>query len=296
MGAAALDQLGALAAAAGMPLDALGGLAHVKGGSSGSGTGAGANGPVTRPQAAGTDVLGAGVSGRGSGSSAALSHSLVAALGRRAGSGVMPAFAAPPSFRGASPLHLAAAHGHMTVCDVLLRAPGTDPGAKTEQVCCGRLQGCSALCRVLLPARTRAVCILASAHASAHASAVFEARHFLTCISAQGCTALHMAARNGHEAVVGLLLRYTSPPPQSQPQPPGGAAPGSGAAPADAGQQPAPGSGGGAGSGQLQVDAADGQMRTALHYAAAMGHWRVVEELWPRCGGAMLGRAGFCKV
>lgn len=39
-----------------------------------------------------------------------------------------------PQFVGATPLHLAAAHGHAAVAEALMRSPGCDPAARTQQV------------------------------------------------------------------------------------------------------------------------------------------------------------------
>lgn len=39
-----------------------------------------------------------------------------------------------PTFVGATPLHLAAAHGHAAVAEALMRSPGCDPAARTQQV------------------------------------------------------------------------------------------------------------------------------------------------------------------
>lgn len=55
-------------------------------------------------------------------------------------------------------------------------------------------------------------------------------------------TALHFAAHHGHAAAVAVLLRQ-------------------------AGAEP---------------DARDRCQHTPLHHAAALGHWRVLEELWPK--------------
>ncbi|GLI63388.1 hypothetical protein VaNZ11_006343, partial [Volvox africanus] len=143
--------------------------------------------------------------------------------GRRFQRGRVPApFAERPSYVGASPLHLAAAHGHLAVCEVLLRAPGCDLAART----------------------------------------------------AQGRTALHLAARNGHEAIVALLLRSAAT-----------AAAATNAAAAVSAAGAPHGSGGVAAQSHMLaevVDATDIGGHTALHHAAALGHWRVVEELWPR--------------
>ncbi|GIL68011.1 hypothetical protein Vafri_21339 [Volvox africanus] len=143
--------------------------------------------------------------------------------GRRFRRGRVPApFAARPSYVGASPLHLAAAHGHLAVCEVLLRAPGCDLAART----------------------------------------------------AQGRTALHLAARNGHETIVALLLRSAAT-----------AAAATNAAAAVSAVGAPLGSGGVAAQSHMLaevVDATDIGGHTALHHAAALGHWRVVEELWPR--------------
>ncbi|GIM02625.1 hypothetical protein Vretimale_7499 [Volvox reticuliferus] len=153
--------------------------------------------------------------------------------GRRFRRGRVPApFAARPSYVGASPLHLAAAHGHLAVCGVLLRAPGCDLAART----------------------------------------------------AQGRTALHLAARNGHEAIVAQLLRGAAT---------AGAAANAATSVSATGAPLGP-SGVAAQSHMLAdlVDATDMEGHTALHHAAALGHWRVVEELWPR--GASIDAADGC--
>ncbi|GIM02622.1 hypothetical protein Vretimale_7499 [Volvox reticuliferus] len=139
---------------------------------------------------------------------------------------------ARPSYVGASPLHLAAAHGHLAVCGVLLRAPGCDLAART----------------------------------------------------AQGRTALHLAARNGHEAIVAQLLRGAAT---------AGAAANAATSVSATGAPLGP-SGVAAQSHMLAdlVDATDMEGHTALHHAAALGHWRVVEELWPR--GASIDAADGC--
>ena len=56
----------------------------------------------------------------------------------------------------------------------------------------------------------------------------------------QGCTALHMAAHQGHAEATARLCK----------------------------------------AGSCEVDAGDGMGRTALHHAAALGHEAVVTELW----------------
>lgn len=102
----------------------------------------------------------------------------------------------------------------------------------------------------------------------------------------QGRTALHLAARNGYEAVVALLLRSaasTSAAAASTSSPVTGAATGT-----PCGIPSASGVPGGLGA---FVDLVDAEGHTALHHAAALGHWRVVEELWPRCvwiGGRLM--------
>ncbi len=102
----------------------------------------------------------------------------------------------------------------------------------------------------------------------------------------QGRTALHLAAISGHPQLVAVLLKGLAGTPSSTgmaPSTSSGSGGGGGTGVGGQGTDAAPSQGQAEASplGQL-LEARDAQGHTALHLAAARGHWRVVEELWPR--------------
>lgn len=104
--------------------------------------------------------------------------------------------------------------------------------------------------------------------------------------TSQGRTALHLAAISGHPQLVAVLLKGLAGTPSATGMAPSASSPSGGGGVTGAGGQATDAAAGQAQGeasplGQL-LEARDAQGHTALHLAAARGHWRVVEELWPR--------------
>ena len=146
----------------------------------------------------------------------------------------------PPTFKFCTALHLAAHYGHVNVLEALQTGAGCDMHARNQQVG--------------FPASKTAQIAQAPKVASfwSHVIAAVSLQLFPVLLNPccgcqpwqcmQGCTALHMAAHQGHVKAACWLAK------------PGG----------------------------VDVDAVDNSGRTALHHAAALGHDGVVQALWAR--------------
>lgn len=177
------------------------------------------------------------------------------------------AWLAPLSFKHCTPLHLAAFYGHTSVVNVLLASNACEPNARNAQVTSphpcsqklaswrwcrhGRiyLQRCQALALVAQSSPGHRACISCWNGSGSYLTLVDDMACWHWCYSAawpdvhavlQGCTALHMAAHQGHAETATRLCKADG----------------------------------------CDMDAGDGMGRTALHHAAALGHDAVVQELW----------------